>query len=291
MLHTSPLGEGLAVSRWTRALGFGDGDGDNRARTSADSPKVRRIRESMRWRGYDLSEYSDEQIAAVSARFPNDISEDGEATEDGRRALAAGLERGDFASPPPPPVAPEPPSREPAATSATPPRQPPPPSPAAPSSAHRASLGMPSLPERLAHIVGLHAWRPLGDGDGRRMQCAGCGQMRNEPIPFRAPPPPPPARPPARPTQPPPEEPSTRREAPSRSPLDDLSNLEDRERTGVPPQRPQPGPARQRGDGPWAFFMGLPWWSKLLAIFILIQVVGFIVSAIAGGGGGGGGGG
>ena len=145
---------------------------------------------------------------------------------------------------------------------------------------------MPTLPERLAHIVGLHAWRPLGDGDGRRMQCVGCGQMRNEPIPFRAPPPPPPA--PRRPTQPPPEEPSTRREAPSRSPLDDLSNLEDRERTGVPPQRPPPGPARQRGDGPWAFFMGLPWWSKLLAIFILIQVVGFIVSAIAGGGGGGG---
>ncbi len=269
------------MSRLTRALGFGDGD--HRPRTSADSPKVRRIRETMRWRGYDLSEYSDEQIVAVSARFPNDITEDGETTEDGRRALAAALERGDFASPPPQPVAPDPPSPEPpAATSAAPPQATPPP-PQAASSAHRASLGMPTLPERLAHIFGLHAWRPVGDEAGRRMQCVGCGQMRNEPIPFRTPPPPPPPPP----TQPPPEEPISRREPPPRPPLDDLPNLEDRERMGTPPQRPQRAPGRQRGDGPWEFFMGLPWWSKLLAIFILIQVIGFIVSAVAGGGGGG----
>jgi len=58
---------------------------------------------------------------------------------------------------------------------------------------------------------------------------------------------------------------------------------------GRPPQRPQrpqqQGP--QRSDSAWSFFMGLPWWSKLLAVFIAIQVILFIVSAVAGGGGGG----
>ncbi|MXX18715.1 MAG: hypothetical protein F4Z48_04370, partial [Dehalococcoidia bacterium] len=103
------------MSRLTRALGFGNGD--SRSHPSADSPKVRRIRETMRWRGYDLSEYTDEQIATVSARFPNDISEDGETTEDGRRALAAALEQGDFAPAPEPPAPePEPAAEAPSAT-------------------------------------------------------------------------------------------------------------------------------------------------------------------------------
>ncbi len=266
------------MSRLTRALGFGNGE--SRARPSAASPKVRRIRETMRWRGYDLSEYSDEQIAAVSARFPNDITEDGEATEDGRRALAAALERGDFAPPPPaqPPVA-ERTAEHPGEPTA-PPREPASPPHQVPASPHRTSLGMPTLPERLAHVLGIHAWRPMDGEDGDRVQCVGCGQMRNETIPFRAPPPPPP---------PPPssgraDEPTTRREPPP-SPLDDLTNLEDRDRSGMPPRRPQPGPGQRRSASPWSFFMGLPWWSKLLAIFILIQVVGFIVTAVSGGGG------
>ena len=274
------------MSRLTRALGFGDGD--QRARPTADSPKVRRLRETMRWRGYDLSEYTDEQIAAVSARFPNDISEDGETTEDGRRALAAALESGDFSSPPesdsPAPQRPaEAPASRQAAEAPAPAAQPRTPAPAAPASPHRSALGMPTLPERLAHIFGIHAWRPLDGDDGKRMQCVGCGQMRNDPIPFRTPPPPPPPPPP-----PQRDEPISRREPPP-SPLDDLSNLEERDRMGRPPQRPQrpqqQGP--QRSDSAWSFFMGLPWWSKLLAVFIAIQVILFIVSAVAGGGGGG----
>ena len=284
--------EGFPMSRLTRALGFGGGD--KRARPSTDSPKVRRIRETMRWRGYDLSEYTDEQIATVSARFPNDISEDGETTEDGRRALAAALEQGDFApAPEPPPAAPAPePEPEQAAAEVPPaaagptPRQEPPRPQTAPASGHRATLGMPTLPERFAHIFGIHAWRLL-DGDGKRMQCVGCGQMRNEPIPFRPPSPPPPPPPP-----PPREDPISRREPPP-SPLDDLPNLGDRDRDrerdpmGRPGQRPQRPPGQQRSDSAWDFFMGLPWWSKLLAIFIAIQVILFIVSAVAGGGGGG----
>ncbi len=275
------------MSRLTRALGFGDGGGDQRSRPTADSPKVRRLRETMRWRGYDLSEYTDEQIAAVSARFPNDISEDGETTEDGRRALAAALESGDFSSPPESdaPAAPrsgEAPAARQAAEAPTPPAKPRPPAPAAPASTHRSALGMPTLPERLAHIFGIHAWRPLDGDDGKRMQCVGCGQMRNDPIPLRTPPPPPPP-PPQR------EEPISRREPPP-SPLDDLSNLEERDRMGRPPQRPQRPQQQgtQRSDSAWSFFMGLPWWSKLLAVFIAIQVILFIVSAVAGGGGGGG---
>ena len=141
------------MSRLTRALGFGNGE--SRARPSAASPKVRRIRETMRWRGYDLSEYSDEQIAAVSARFPNDITEDGEATEDGRRALAAALERGDFA--PPPPAQPERTAEHPGEPTA-PPREPASPPYEVPASPLRAALGMPTLPERLAHVLGIHAW-------------------------------------------------------------------------------------------------------------------------------------
>ena len=276
------------MSRLTRALGFGNGD--SRSRPSADSPKVRRIRETMRWRGYDLSEYTDEQIATVSARFPNDISEDGETTEDGRRALAAALEQGDFA-PAPEPLAPEPePAAEapsaPAPAEASPPREEPRRPQAAPTSAHRTALGMPTLPERFFHVFGVHAWRPLGGEDGKQMQCVGCGQMRNEPIPFRPPTPPPPPPPP-----PPREDPISRREPPP-SPLDDLPNLGDRDRErerdpmGRPTQRPQRPPG-QRPDSAWDFFMGLPWWSKLLAIFIAIQVILFIVSAVAGGGGGG----
>lgn len=276
------------MSRLTRALGFPDGD--KSPGPSADSPKVRRIRETMRWRGYDLSEYTDEQIETVSARFPNDISEDGETTEDGRRALAAALEQGDFAP------APAQPTPEPAAEAPTPSAAAEPPRPrerrgrpqAGPTSAHRAALGMPSLPERVAHVFGIHAWRPLDGEGGTRVQCVGCGQVRNDPIPFRPPPPPPSPPPPPR------EDPASRREPPP-SPLDDLSNFEsrdrdrdrDRERMGVPPQRGQRPPGQERSDSVWDFFMGLPWWSKLLAIFIAIQVILFIISAIAGGGGGG----
>ena len=266
------------MSRLSRALGFPDGE--KRPRPTAASPKVSRIRETMRWRGYDLSEYTDEQIEAVSARFPNDISEDGEATEDGRRALAAALERGDFAPPDQAPPAATEESPEPSA--APRPKEEPRRAPSEPSSAHRAALGMPTLPERLAHVFGVHAWRPLDGGDGKRLQCVGCGQVRNDPIPFRPSPPPPSPPPPPR------EDPASSREPPP-TPLDDLSNFErrDRDRMGAPQQRPQRPQGQERSDGVWDFFMGLPWWSKLLAIFIAIQVVLFIVSAVAGGGGGG----
>ena len=265
------------MSRLTRALGFGDGD--KRPGPSADSPKVRRLRETMRWRGYDLSDYTDEQIEAASARFPNEISEDGETTEDGRRALATALERGDFGSP----TQPQPPASEPSTKT---PAAPPPPasasrSQAAPASAHRASLGMPTIPERLAHVFGIHAWRALDGDDGKRVQCVGCGEVRNDTIPFRAPPPPPPP-------PPPPEETASRREPPP-SPLDDLANFRDRDDIGSPPsrgERPPRTPGQQRSDSAWDFFMGLPWWSKLLAMFIAIQVILFIVSAVTGGGGG-----
>ncbi len=260
------------MSRLSRALGFGNG-GEKRPRATADSPKVRRIRETMRWRGYDLSEYTDEQIAAVSSRFPNDISEDGETTEDGRRALAAALERGDFAAPPP--MSPRPmPQAEPeaASTSAAEASAPTEPTAAADSSL-RASLGMPTLTERLAHVFGVHAWRAVGGEDASQMRCVGCGQLRNSPIPFRMPPPTPP---PSAGAPPPEEEPPSRSE--TFTPLDALPGVEDRD-----PMRERSGaPRPQQPESPLQFLAGLPWWSKLLGIFILIQVIGFIVSQVGG---------
>ena len=262
------------MSRLLRALGLGGGgDGPAPAAGGArggDSPKVRRLRETMRWRGYDLSAYSDEQIAAVSARFPNDISEDGETTEDGRRALAEALERGEFAAPTPVPSAPTPPPS--ASAAPEPPRRAAPAD--APSASWRAGVGMPTVGERLLHVFGVHSWRRLQGDEGVSMRCVGCGRLRSAPAPFE-----PPAAPP-----PPPEEedapPVFRRVEPPPDPVErdpdpvapfDIPRRQAGERPG---QRPKPP------ESPWQFFLGLPWWSKLLAVFILVQVIGFIVQRI-----------
>ena len=252
------------MSRLLRALGFGDGG--ERPSARRDTPKVRRLRETMRWRGYDLSEYTDEQIATVSARFPNDISEEGETTEDGRRALAEALARGEFAAP----EREEPALQRGAARAAAPGASP-------PAGSYRSTLGMPTLPERLRHIIGIHAWRPREGGDA--VQCAGCGQVRNAPAPFG------PAADPLDPLNPPasPPEPATPFD---RSPPEERDR--EPERVGQRPdrlERPDRLGRPERPESPWQFFLGLPWWSKLLAIFILVQVIGFIVSVIGGGGG------
>ena len=270
------------MSRLLRALGLGGGGseqgGRERSATRFDTPKVRRLRETMRWRGYDLSDYSDEQIAAVSARFPNDISEDGETTEDGRRALAEALERGDFAAPVPTAEPPRPrdePAPRPAASAPSP--QPPP----SPPSARRAGTGQSTFSERMLHVFGIHSWRRLDGDDGVSLRCAGCGQLRSAPTPVEPPPPPlredeppSPIAPPRSTVEPPPEA-----ERPPSAP-DPITPFEIPGRqTG---ERPS-GPRQQRPESPWQFFLGLPWWSKLIAIFILVQVVGFIVQRIGGG--------
>lgn len=271
------------MSRLLRALGLGGGGGNDddrggRARSDArfDTPKVRRLRETMRWRGYDLSDYSDEQIAVVSARFPSDISEDGETTEDGRRALAEALARGDFAAPAA--ETPRRPRPEPAPRAATSAPSPPPPS------ARRAGTGRSTISERILHVFGIHSWRRLDGDDGVSLRCAGCGQLRSAPAPIEPPPPPPPLRedeppspiaPPRSTVEPPPDA----AERPPSAP-DPITPFEIPGRqTG---ERPS-GSRQQRPESPWQFFLGLPWWSKLLAIFILVQVIGFIVQRIGGG--------
>lgn len=274
------------MSRLLRALGLGGGGGSDddrggRARSDArfDTPKVRRLRETMRWRGYDLSDYSDEQIAVVSARFPSDISEDGETTEDGRRALAEALARGDFAAPAA--ETPRRPRPEPAPRGTAPASAPSPPPP----SARRAGTGRSTISERILHVFGIHSWRRLDGDDGVSLRCAGCGQLRSAPAPIEPPPPPPP---PLREDEPPSPI------APPRSTVEPPPDAAER-----PPSAPDPitpfeipgrqtgerpsGPRQQRPESPWQFFLGLPWWSKLLAIFILVQVIGFIVQRIGGG--------
>ena len=267
------------MSRLLRALGLGGGgDGPAPAAGGAggarggDSPKVRRLRETMRWRGYDLSAYSDEQIAAVSARFPNDISDDGETTEDGRRALAEALERGEFAAPTPVPSAPTPPPS--ASAAPEPSRRAASARAEAPSASWRTGVGMPTVGERLLHVFGVHSWRRLQGDEGVSMRCVGCGRLRSAPAPFE-----PPAAPP-----PPPEEedapPVFRRVEPPPDPVErdpdpvapfDIPRRQAGERPGQRPQQP---------ESPWQFFLGLPWWSKLLAVFILVQVISFIVQRI-----------
>lgn len=257
------------MSRLLRALGLGGGGGERAAPAGGsrgDSPKVRRLRETMRWRGYDLSAYSDEQIAAVSARFPGDISEDGETTEDGRRALAEALARGDFTAPPPPPPALDTPAstRAPASPRAR---------ADAPSAPRRAGADMPTVIERLLHVFGIHSWRRLEGDDGVSLRCAGCGRLRSAPAPFEPPaaPPPPPeeeAPPVFRQVEPPPD--PVERDPDPVAPFD-VPRRQAEERPGQRPQQP---------ESPWQFFLGLPWWTKLIAIFIFMQVIIAIVQRI-----------
>ena len=261
------------MSRLLRALGLGGGGGERAAAPAGgargDSPKVRRLRETMRWRGYDLSAYSDEQIAAVSARFPGDISEDGETTEDGRRALAEALARGDFAAPPsPPPASADAPASTRAPDAASPRAR-----AEAPSASRRAGTGTPTFTERLLHVFGIHSWRRLEGDDGVSLRCAGCGRLRSAPAPFEPPvaPPPPPeeeAPPVFRQVEPPPD--PVERD-PDPSPFD-VPRRQAEERPGQRPQQP---------ESPWQFFLGLPWWTKLIAIFIFMQVIIAIVQRIA----------
>ena len=269
------------MSRILRALGLGGG-GSPRSDSRFDSPKVRRIRETMRWRGYDLSEYSDEQIVRATAQLRDGISELGETTEAGRRALADVLAQGDFSGPAEP-VLEEPAEAEeeaavPPSTAHEPRRSgggPPEPTPVeqeaeiaqtraepAPAGrvpqeereaagASRAELGMPQLLERLKHLLGIHSWHEYEEGNGAGVRCIGCGQSRGGTI-ATSPTPDPPD------TRPSPPEPVTPLELPNRE-----------------------KPPRERASGsPWQFFLGLPWWSKLLAAFILLQVIGFVASLI-----------
>ncbi len=269
------------MSRILRALGLGGG-GSPRSDSRFDSPKVRRIRETMRWRGYDLSEYSDEQIVRATAQLRDGISEQGETTEAGRRALADALAQGDFDGPAAPvfeePAAAEEEAAVPTSTTDEPTRSggsPPEPTPvehdaeiaqtrAQPAPAggvpqeerespgvSRSELGTPHLLERLKHLVGIHSWHEYEEGEGAGIRCIGCGESRGGTIATSPAPDPPDARP---------------------SPTEPVTPLE-------LPKREEP--PRERASGsPWQFFLGLPWWSKLLAAFILLQVIGFVASLI-----------
>jgi len=255
------------VSRILRALGLGGGgSGSARSDPRFDSPKVRRIRETMRWRGYDLSQYSDEQIVRATAQLRDGISEQGETTEAGRRALADALAQGDFSGPAEPvfnePVAAEGEAAVPTSTAPEPAeiartRAEPAPAGRAPqeepesADASRSELGTPHLLERLKHLVGIHSWHEYEEGKGAGVRCVGCGQSRSGTIA----------------TSPAPDPLDTRPSSPDPITPLELPNREE--------------PPRERGSGsPWRFFLGLPWWSKLLAAFILLQVIGFVASLI-----------
>lgn len=113
----------------------------------------------------------------------------------------------------------------------------------------------PTLAERLGHIFGIHAWHPRESGSataGPLLECAGCHEVRSFDDNFG------------------PQEP-----APSWS-----DHRED----------PQPdAPPRDRAadtggaTSPWEWFLGLRWWVKLWLGFILLQLVGLVLSLFTGG--------
>lgn len=71
------------MSKWLESLGLGA-----QKPKGSSSPAIARIRETMRWRGYDLSAYSDDEIEAARIVLGDGVSETGETTHASREALA-----------------------------------------------------------------------------------------------------------------------------------------------------------------------------------------------------------
>jgi hypothetical protein len=129
----------------------------------------------------------------------------------------------------------------------------------------------PTLGERVSHIFGVHAWEPLGGEGSTRVQCTGCKQvqhiggrpafdddlealLRNDDVAVEDDPPP-----------------ASRFEPDDDSPY----------RFGRPTTQT---PAYEREEAQsgllsaWKWIMGLQWWVKIWLLFILLQLVGFIIS-------------
>jgi hypothetical protein len=262
------------VSKWLEILGFGAQK--ERARGSPDvARRAARIRETMRWRGFDLSAYSDEEIVTESERLGGGVSETGETTEASREALAAALRErraspptsasppADVTPPPPETMGAEMPSdaakERPveAGRQAAPsrrgrqPRQRRAPAPAGPD--NRTSL------VRLRHVFGIHSWRLAEGPDGALLRCPGCGRDRaigrgSRPLPFQH------------------EEPMDHAGAPEAE---------------IPPPVGAddflPGQAtreRRSDDTPSLVgrLLASPWWVKMLAIFATFQIIGVLAS-------------
>jgi hypothetical protein len=127
----------------------------------------------------------------------------------------------------------------------------------------------PKLAERFRHVFGVHSWHRL-DGPGpTREYCPGCRQERRPVGGFRRPPE----------TAPPPQTEET--------PTPDAASEPEPETIPFP-QRDQPRfgePRRRPGqesdddlERVWEWVVGLPIWAKIVAGFVVIQVLATVVS-------------
>jgi hypothetical protein len=288
------------VAKWLKALGFGDDGEDERPTLGAEQlRRAMRIRETMRWRGFNLEPYTDEEIVRAADLLGETVSADGETTEASREALAEALRNGlgsatvtrmtapdavvpaveEPAEPPAAPAmenpfeetepegqtAPESPAWEaqPAGTAAAEEEET---APVAATVADPEGLGVGRTPlVRLKHVLGIHSWIPHKDDRGPYLYCPGCGTDRRGRAAVR--------------------------EALRGQPRQPIAFPEREARTNASPDveseqgsRPESRPEAQPGTatGLLKWYVASPWWVKALSIFLVFQVVTVVVSVFGG---------
>jgi hypothetical protein len=284
------------MSKWFKAFGFGDESEPQLGSLDANQlRRAMRIRETMRWRGFNLEPYTDEELIRAADRI-GEVSADGETSEASREALADALRKGwgshDWPgaavvesgeattiqhppdpqedAPEPQPVAASPfASDAPAAdapvvesadeeTEAEPEREPVAAAVAAPAAeAERTPL------VRVRHIFGAHSWRPREDNRGPYLYCPGCRQDRRGAAAARA----------ARSRRPQPTGPIP---FPTADPTATGRRAPDADGAAESAARPSGGTAT--GFVRWYF--ATPWWVKLVSAFVVLQLIGVVVSLL-----------
>ncbi|MCA9843990.1 MAG: hypothetical protein KC491_04990 [Dehalococcoidia bacterium] len=279
------------MGRWLKALGLGDSGGKRSSGPGRvpSGQRTSRIRETMRWRGFDLSAYSDEEIHVAADLLGPAISPEGETTDESRQALADLLlqRRIDPEAVPPEIPLPEsaeaavtPVEAEPASTS-TPaevsaeetPEAEPATSPPAVRRAPARPGETPTTLERLKHILGVHTWHlETGtDDEAQVLRCYGCRMER-------------PAVPLVSPLQFPAFDGEEQGEASTRSESFDDASSERQDRhearkatTESQETEPEIAGAAQA----FRLFVRSPWWVKFVAVFIALQVAAVIVRLVS----------
>ncbi len=279
-----------SVGRWLKALGL-SGERAPQAGRVPGSQRAARLRETMRWRGFDLSAYSDAEIATAAELLGPSITPEGETTDESRAALADLLLQRRIDPDAKPAVAPEPepetpttaPDPQPAASvpepgvMATAEAAEPEAMATAPARRPRRPGEIPTTLERLKHVFGIHTWHfvDAADGDGQVLRCYGCRAERSLAAI-------------ARPLQFPDSQESEGNvgEAP-REPLatgdrvrrPDFHESQSRRPANESDNSPEPGAGQA-----FRLLVRSPWWVKLVAFFVIIQVAGLVVRLLAGAG-------
>ncbi len=274
------------MGRWLKALGL-SGDGTPESGRVSNDRRAARIRETMRWRGFDLTAYSDEEIATAAELLGPSITPEGETTDQSRQALADLLLqlRMDPEAKPPSIPAPDEDIPEPAAAASS--AEPEPTAmedepvsaavPSVPVSRPRRPGERPTALERLKHIFGIHTWHLVdaADGDGQVLRCYGCHAER----PLAAV---------ATPLRFPDIDDSTESaEGPARESASHAGRVSRPEFGETPADQPasqQERPGEPSAGQAFRLLVRSPWWVKLVAFFVIIQVAGLVVRLLAGAG-------